>query len=47
MDGLEVRAAAAVDLARTGCSTGRIALSYVLWPTEAVEAAPVLLSLEG
>ena len=47
MDGLEVRAAAAVVLARTGLLDGAIALSYVLWPTEAVEAAAEAVAAEG
>ena len=47
MDGLEIRAAAAVDLARTGLLDGALALSYVLWPTEAVEAASEAAAAEG
>jgi hypothetical protein len=47
LDGLEIRAAAAVDLARTGLLDGAIALSYVLWPTEAVEAASEAVAAEG
>ena len=39
MDGLEVRAQAAVDLARQGLLDGELALSYVLFPTEAIVAA--------
>ncbi len=47
MDGLEVRAAAAVDLARAGLLDGEIALSYVLWPTPAVEAASEAVAASG
>jgi hypothetical protein len=46
LDGLEIRAAAAVDLARTGLLDGALALSYVLWPTEAVEAASAVVAAE-
>jgi hypothetical protein len=47
LDGLEVRAQAAVDLARKGLLDGAVALSYVLWPTEAVEAASEAVAAEG
>lgn len=47
MDALEVSAAAAADLARQGLLDGEIALSYVLWPSEAVEAASEAVAAEG
>ena len=47
MDALEVRAAAAADLARKGLLDGALALSYVLFPTEAVEAASEAVAAEG
>ncbi len=47
MDALQVRAAAAADLAREGLLDGALALSYVLWPSEAVEAASEVVAAEG
>ena len=47
MDALQVRAAAAHDLVRKGLLDGALALSYVLWPTEAVEAASELVAADG
>ena len=47
MDALQVRAAAAHDLARKGLLDGALALSYVLWPTEAVAAASEAVAAEG
>jgi hypothetical protein len=47
LDGLEVRTAAAHDLARRGLLDGALALSYVLFPTEAVEAASEAVAAEG
>jgi hypothetical protein len=47
VDALQVRAAAAHDLARKGLLDGAIALSYVLWPSEAVEAASCAVAAEG
>ena len=47
MDALRVRAAAAHDLARKGLLDGALALSYVLWPTEAIEAASEAVAAEG
>jgi hypothetical protein len=47
LDGLEVRAQAAVDLARKGLLDPAVALSYAVWPTPAVEAASEAGAAEG
>ena len=47
MDALQVRAEAAADLARKGLIDGMLALSYVLWPSEEVEAASEVVAAEG
>jgi hypothetical protein len=47
VDALEVRAAAAVDLARKGLLDGELALSFVLWPTPAIVAASEQAAAEG
>ena len=47
MDALEVRAQAAVALARKGLLDGAVALSFVVWPTPEVEAASEAVAAEG
>ena len=47
MDALRIREAAAIDLARKGLIDGALALSFIVWPTEAVEAASEAVAAEG
>jgi hypothetical protein len=47
MDALQVRVAAAHELVDKGLLDGMLALSYVIFPSEAVEAASALVAAEG